>query len=486
MEASAATPLRRPAHVRTVGEALFVDGLVVDDPCAVRLVREREEAGEAPAKLVAEAIEIGARVLDREQAAAHADFVKAEFERAARELDAQFVERARKVAERLDQKVDEAFGPDNGHVVRALERHFGDASSEAVQHKVKLVVGELAVKMREDLQKQFSGDGENNPLATFQRMAVGQLRESARRQDEQLRAMDDKLGSLREELVKLQAEKQRLEEVAAEADRGTAKGRDYEEVVAEAVDGLALPLGDLAEAVGDLKESTGKKGDVVVAIGGCHGPAQGRIVFEAKTARLTRPKALEELDGARAERNADYAVLVVPSEDKVPAKMQALREYNGDKLIVAYDPDHGPLALQVAYSLARARVLMARGDGDGIDAAAVGDTVDRALASLDDVRRIRQQLTGAKTQIDKASEIVGAMSDRVRALLEEIAALVRAGAAREDDRATVDRRDGAGAPGAAQGPVPAARAPDGPPAGSVAAARPVPVRRPMADPDALT
>jgi hypothetical protein len=39
---------------------------------------------------------------------------------------------------------------------------------------------------------------------------------------------------------------------------------------------------------------------------------------------------------------------------------------------------------------------------------------------------VRQQLTGAKTQIDRASDIVGAMSDRVRAHLEEIAALVRA------------------------------------------------------------
>ena len=46
------------------------------------------------------------------------------------------------------------------------------------------------------------------------------------------------------------------------------------------------------------------------------------------------------------------------------------------------------------------------------------------------MRRIRQQLTGAKTQIDKASEIVGAMSDRVGGHLEEIAALVHAA---EDD-----------------------------------------------------
>jgi hypothetical protein len=106
--------------------------------------------------------------------------------------------------------------------------------------------------------------------------------------------------------------------------------------------------------------------------------------------------------------------------------MHALREYNGDKLVVAWEPADGPLTLQVAYQLARARVLMARGGSDSVDAAAVGDGVERALASLEDVRRIRQQLTGAKTQIDRASDIVGAMSDRVRSHLDEIAALLKA------------------------------------------------------------
>ena len=41
----------------------------------------------------------------------------------------------------------------------------------------------------------------------------------------------------------------------------------------------------MAEAVGDLKEATGKVGDVVVAIDACNGPARGRIVFEAKDRR---------------------------------------------------------------------------------------------------------------------------------------------------------------------------------------------------------
>jgi hypothetical protein len=421
----AATPLPF-SQVRTQGGRLWIDGLVVDDACAVRLAREREVHGEDVSRLVLDAIAIGVRVLDREQTGANADFVKAEFEKAARELDTAFVERARLVAERLDKRIDDAFGPENGHMTKALARHFGDESSVAVQNRVKALLSEVGVQMREDLRKQFSSDGDNNPLATFQRMAIGAMRDNAQAQSLQLKAMDEKLATLREEVVKLQGEKDKLAEVAAEAERGTAKGRSYEEEVAAAVDALAMPLGDDCAAVGDVKEATGKVGDVVVTIGASHGPAQGRIVFEAKNSRLSRPEAVRQLDQAKRERNADYAVLVVPSDEKVPARMHALREYNGDKLIVAYDAEEGPLALQVAYALARARVLMARGDAENVDGAAVADSVERALAELEEVRRIRQQLTGAKTQIDRASEIVGAMSDRVSGHLEEIAALVRA------------------------------------------------------------
>ena len=125
------------------------------------------------------------------------------------------------------------------------------------------------------------------------------------------------------------------------------------------------------------------------------------------------------------DRDADFAVLVVPGDDEVPARMQPLREYNGDKLIVTLDPEEGvPLALEVGYRLARARVLMSRASADGIDDAAVRDTVQRALGAMDDVRKVKSQLTGAKNKIDGAAGIVEAMALRVRAYLEEIDELV--------------------------------------------------------------
>jgi hypothetical protein len=450
----AATPLPQ-SRVRVLGDRLRVDGLVVGDQCAVRLVAERTEAGEDPAAVVTDAIEIGARVLDREQTGVQADFVKAEFERAARSVESSFADQAQRAAAELKAGLEAVFGPDSGHLTKALERHFSDDSSAAVQHRVRAVLTEVMAKSREDLLRQFSSSDGNNPLAGFQRAALHSIKTASDQQHAHLREMSGRIEALNAELAGLRAEKEKLEEVAAEAERGTAKGRSYEEEVAAAVDAIALPLGDDAQAVGDQRESTGKKGDVVVAIGAGHGPAQGRIVFEAKDRRLSRPGALQELDACMAERNADFAVLVVPTVDEMPAKMHPLREYNGDKLIVVYDLDDGPLALQVAYSLARARVLMARGEADGVDIAAVTDTAERAVAALDDVRRIRQQLTGAKTQIDKASDIVGAMSDRVRAHLQEIAALVREGSGVEDPPAAA----GAAPPAAPAAPAAAARRP---------------------------
>jgi hypothetical protein len=420
----AATPLRQP-HVRVLGDVVAIDGLVVDDECAVRVVREREQNGDDPAKTVRDAVEIGARVLDREQAGANAEFVKTEFEKAATDLNSQFTDRAREVAEYFNERVEQVFGPENGHLSRELEKLFSDGSTASVQNRVRELVQETMARSREDLMKQFSSADGSNPLADFKAGTIRVLKAAEERQHETQQQMLLQMAELEKQMQALRLEKEKLEEVEAERERGTAKGRSFEEAVAAAVDEIALAQGDVAEAVGDVKEATGKVGDVVVAIDACNGPARGRIVIEAKDSRLSKPKALEELDRAIAERSADFAVLVVPTDEELPAKLEPLREYNGDKMVVALDPEAGPLPLEYAYRIARARALMKRSDADGIDAEAVRATTERALAALGEERKIKNQLTGVKTGIDKAYGLVDEMSARVRALLAEIDALVR-------------------------------------------------------------
>jgi hypothetical protein len=412
----AATPLRQ-SHVSAVGDRLTIHDLTVEDEAAARLVREREQAGDDAAKTVADAIEIGARVLDREQAAANAEYVRTEFEKTAQELDRQFSEKARTVAEHFGKKVDEVFGEEGGQLTKEFEKLFSDGSTASVQNRVRELVADMLVKSREDLVRQFSAADGSNPLADFKASTVREMERMVAR-----------LGEMHEQVLALRAEKEKLDELEEERERGTAKGRSFEEQVAEAVDAIALAQGDVAEAVGDRKGATGKSGDVLVAIDACSGPARGRIVFEAKNAKLTTPEARKELARGMRERDADFAVLVVPADDKVPAKLTPLREYEGDKLVVTYEPEDGnTLPLELGYRLARARVLMKRAAADGIDTGAVREAVERALAELEDVRKVKSQLTGAKTGIDNAYEVIETIAERVRARLGEVESLVAAG-----------------------------------------------------------
>src|SRR5919201_1221658 len=361
----AATPLRKPS-VRTLGDRIAIEALFVDDDCAVRLVREREEAGDDPAATVVDAIEIGARVLDREQAAANAEFVKAELERVAKDVEHGFDERARGVADLLERKVDELFGPENGQLAKELQKLFSDGSSASVQNRIRELVGEVMVASRQDLLRHFSSADGSNPLAEFKAGITRTVEQAVQRQHATEQVLLQQLGEVEKQVEALRVEKQQLEQLEAERERGTAKGRSFEELVVEALDEIASAQGDDVEAVGDLKGASGKTGDAVAAIGAAQGPAQGRIVVEAKDRRLSRREALEELDRAKAERDADFALLVVPSEEEIPSKLQ-------------------------------------------------------------EVRRVKSQLSGVKTGVDKAYALIEQVADRVRGQLDAIEQLVADG-----------------------------------------------------------
>src|SRR3954469_365630 len=227
----AATPLRQ-ASVRTLGERVVADGLVVEDECAVRLVREREESGEDPVALLIDAIEIGARVLDREAAGANADFVRGELEKVTRETETVIGERVREFNEVVARKVDEAFGAESGHVTKTLERHFSDESSSAVQNRVRQVVQESLAQVQQSLVRQFSSADAQNPLAEFKQGVVRSVHQAAAEQGKNLRALDERMALLQKEVATLRVEREKLAELEAERERGTAKGRTFEELVA--------------------------------------------------------------------------------------------------------------------------------------------------------------------------------------------------------------------------------------------------------------
>jgi hypothetical protein len=332
------------------------------------------------------------------------------------------------VTEQIGRKVDEAFGAESGHVTKTIQKHFSDDSAGAVQNRVREVVAEALTHVQQSLVQQFSSADARNPLAEFKAGVLRAVETSGQNQARTLQDMTRQLAGLQQLVGELRVEREKVAEIEAERERGTAKGRTFEELVVEAVDRIASLQGDDCDAVGDVRGASGRVGDVVVSLDACNGPARGLIVFEVKTGKLSKNDALRELDRAMEDRTADFAVLVVPTEEKVPARMRPLREYNGDKLIVTFDPEaEGTIGLEVAYSLARARVLMNRSEADGIDANAVRYSVERALNAMESVQSIKSQLTGTQNTIGKVKDAIDNMADHVRDHLKTVDRLVLEG-----------------------------------------------------------
>lgn len=421
--------------VRVLEDRIVVEDLTIADEDAARVVRQRAKAGEEPARTVRRTIEIGARVLDREDAKVEVDFVRREYERVMEEHRREAERLNRETTERVEQEIRRAFGDGaaKGALAQALEAHagelseaievtFGEDSESGVPQKVQ---GLIEKRNREFLER-LSADDELNPLRPLVSQFSNWVRERRQEQDERDESLEEKLDDLLRKAAELAGIQQGAVAAAEAEEAGTRKGRSFEERVHGAIERIASARGDAAAHTGaEEAEGGGRKGDTLVELGAADGPAAGRIVFEAKDKRLSRNDAWRELNEAMAARAASFGVLVVAGDDRIPARTEQLTEYEGNKMIVAVDREEpGGLALEVAYRLAAARMCMAHETGLDVDAIAVRDAAAEAVATLRQAQSIRSTLTGIKTSSDKARAGLDALIEAVRAKLEQIEALV--------------------------------------------------------------
>ena len=424
--------------IRLLGDRIVIEDLTVADREAARVVRERVEAGEDPARTLRRTIEIGARVLDREETAVEVDYVRREFEHLTSAHRESVEEKNREAVERIEQGLARALGDGEagGALGEALESHsdqlaeliattFGEDREGAVQAQVKRILEERD----EEFMRRLSADDERNPLNPVLAGLRSWTRERREDQDARDEKLEQKLNELitrTSELLGLDAGREALEE-AEEA--GTRKGRSFEERVDQALERIAATRGDASSHTGgEGAEGGGKKGDTLIELGAADGPAAGRVVVEAKDKKLSKNDAWRELNEAMAARAASFGVLVVAGEERVPSGRETLAEYEGNKLIVAVDREEPDgLALEVAYRLAAARVAMARDRDLTVDAPAVRDAAEEAVSCLKQAQAIRATLTGIKTSTDKARATLDEMVENVRARLERVESLVEGG-----------------------------------------------------------
>jgi hypothetical protein len=418
-----------------VEDRIVIEGLTITDEETARVVRDRAESGEDPARSVRRAIEIGNRVLDREDTAIEVDYVRREFERLSRAHADAVEERNQEAVERIEEGLRRALGGEDGPgaLGQALDSHsevlseqiaatFGDDREGAVQAQIK----RMLVERDEEFMRRLAADDERNPLDPMLSTLRTWVRERKEDQEARDNKLEEKVDDLLSRAAKLAGLEQGREALEEAEEAGTRKGRSFEERVDRALERIAATRGDASSHTGgEGAEGGGKKGDTMIELAAANGPAQGRIVFEAKDKKLSKNDAWKELNEAMAARAASFAVLVVAGEDRVPSGRETLVEYEGNKLIVAVDRDEPEgLALEVAYRLAAARVAMSRERDLTVDAVAVRDAAEEAVHCLKQAQAIRSTLTGIKTSSDKARATLDDMVASVQARLERVESLI--------------------------------------------------------------
>lgn len=395
---------------------LIIQNLVVDDHDVVQYIA----LAKAPEQAIVEALRLGVRILRIARTSGDVEMVKREFDAMitgiSTNVEKVLTEAKEAVGKRLteftSEELQKSLREHKDGLQAELTRLFGPESAVSVQKQIDKML-ELQVQHHvQGLAKVLEQtDDPENPFFKLRK----ELKEAA---DKAVKEVHE----LRDEVFKAKG-------VASEREKGTEKGREYQDYVFEEVERIAGIFGDTAENVADQPGEKGKAkaGDVLVTLNTRDtGGAEVRFVFEAKNRKVTGPSALSELDEAKENRMAVAAVAVFSSAEYVPSTVRSWRDYSGHRYVCVWQEDGAdPSQLEFTYRCARVDALqsieLAKSQ---LDFAAIGSQLKRLRSRLNELQQMRTKLGGAKDVIGEVQALIEKHQDAMRADLKELDSLL--------------------------------------------------------------
>ena len=416
------TQLSGKSEVVIEDTKVLIRDLVIDD----RDLDEYLAAAQDQVQAIVEALRLGVRILRLAGTSGDVEMVKHEFDgmiaTMGKNVENVLEEAEKGVSDRLTKFSTEQLQKSlDGHrkeINQELIKLFGPEQANSVQRQIdKMLEEQVKIYRRELTQVLEKTDDPESPF--------NKLRKSV--SDEVKKAVDGVQG-LRDEVMKIVGE---AKGVAAEREKGTAKGRTYQEVVYEHVDRVAGIFGDTVRYTADQPGEKGKSkaGDVVVELNPQESSGiQLRIVFEAKNRRVGQDSILEELDEAKENRSAIAAIAVFSRDDYIHG-LRTWRDYHGHRYIcILNEEEPDTFALDYSYRCARIDALRSiEAEEVKLDLPAVKGVLKRIRGKLADFQQMQANLTGARGSLDKVSGLIEDHKKAIRDDLDEIDGLFQLG-----------------------------------------------------------
>jgi len=307
----------------------------------------------------------------------------------------------------LALKLKEFLG-EGGELETALEKHFGDEGSV--------------------IYKILNPNDDSTPLGKFSK----QLEELLDTEQEGTafyklkKCVEEGFQNLSKEVAVAAAS---AKSKAEEREKGTAKGRDWQEYITEILDEMAKPYEDEVIFVGDTRGISGDVGDVVIRLNVNEtGGSDKKIVVECKKGKIKlsgKDSILLELDEAKQNRVADYGIAVV-AEEYSPPQVGAFRRYDGGRIICGVPLDAYALSLEVAYKAARSELIASLQQKTGdLKPSDVLSKIGMISGSLEKFRAIKRSLSSIETDVGSVRDSLQSIEDEIKASVKELDDLIR-------------------------------------------------------------
>ncbi len=280
--------------------------------------------------MVADAIEIGARILDREQAGASVEVLQRATWRRPRARSSSASGRPpSRSSPSCARGWRRPSGPTRGTSPRCWTATSARSPPPPCSTRCARRSRELLNESRERLFKQFSSAEESNPLAAFQRHAVAAIRQSSDQQHAHLREMNQRIGALQLEIDEAagregEGARRSPPSTTARPPRAARTRRrcSRRSTRSPAVRATTATPSATCTGVG------GRKGDVLVAIDGCsRRPARADRVRGQELARWPRRSRSRSSTRRWPSATPPTRVWVVPDEEQAarPAPSRCAR-----------------------------------------------------------------------------------------------------------------------------------------------------------------
>lgn len=327
-------------------------------------------------------------------------------ERARKEMR-QLVDDARRAAEDTIQKQGDAMKVSlSEELAKYASPERATSIPAMVEAKVKVIVDATKVAMAEKLDAALNIADDKAPLAQI-------------------------MQKLNDVSTQVQVMMGRRDERSSAA---FSKGDDYQQAAFDEVARIAGVHGDSAELTANFEGEAGTRaGDVTVKLNkATTGGRDIRLTFEAMdreakgNAKARLDSVLVELDGAKKNRLAQCAIAVVSNPAIPAAGGQRLHHPNAHNFVVVYDKESwDPLALEVAYCLAKHEALQVSGEGsEAADFARATQIVSRLLAKMDQFTKLDSNLRDGQGSFIKAMGVAEALRAELETELTTLKALL--------------------------------------------------------------